>query len=86
MGPSAATYVIHACVQLHNFVIDEDGVERALAMLEKSSEHHAFTYWQDELSTGPTNYPPSGSPSARFGQDLRKDFVCVLQDLTVTRP
>jgi len=76
--PPYATCILHCCVQLHNFIIDVDGPEKAAQILSTGMEYQHFTFWQGELAE--QSFQPNGRGI------LRSVLVDHIKTLGIIRP
>jgi hypothetical protein len=81
--PVESTKIIMCCVRLHNFVIDEEGSQRALSMLKTGQEHSAFVYYQDELVDSVGQSRKKGIIG--YGPDMRNSMISLLRQFGFLR-
>ena len=84
--PVEATKILVSCASLHNFIIDIDGIDRALQLIEQQKHHYFLVFHQDELNTQPQHPTIQSSSSDGGGSSLRAAMVQQLSSLGVLRP
>ena len=83
MKPKTATKVICACVKLHNFIVDVDGVEKLRKILEDEQDHLFTPYFQDQCVDG---VPLQYGSSPQYGESLRTHLCSEIERIGLTHP